>query len=107
MENTYWNGKGKYQALADKLQDLVPAEGPAECKHVDTFRGACNAYYDIFNNGGGNSVNRKVSTYFPGVMSNLRSRAQFLNPDWELIESMTEPMMDIIILKVAKAKNYI
>lgn len=107
MDNTYWNGQGKYQALADKMQDLVPMEGPCDCKHVDVFREACNAYYDIFNNGGGNSVSRKVSKYFPGVMSNLRSRAQFLNPDWELIQSMTEPMMDLIILKTAKAKNYI
>ena len=107
MKDTYWNEAGKYQGYADKLQELVPDEGPAEDKHVDKFREACNAYYDIFNNGGGNSVNRKISTYFPGVMSHLRSRAQFRNPDWDLIESLVEPMMDLHIIKVAKAKNYI
>ena len=38
MSNTYWNGNGTYQSIADKLEKLVPATGPAECKHIDRFR---------------------------------------------------------------------
>ena len=71
---------------------------------VDNFRQAANAYYDIFNNAGCNSVSRKVSKYFPGVMQHLRGK-NYRNPDWDLIESLVEPMMDNHVLKAAKAKN--
>jgi len=100
MSNTYWNGNGTYQSIADKLEKLVPATGPAECKHIDRFRQAANAYYDIYNNGGGNSVNRKVAYYFPGVMTVINRN--YRNIDWDAVEEITESKMDAIIEKVAK-----
>lgn len=54
-ENTYWNGKGKHQVLADALHELVPLEGsvvqPHKNKALERFRKASNAYYDLYNNG--------------------------------------------------------
>jgi hypothetical protein len=54
-DKTYWNNKGKYQALANKLDKLIPSEGsvsnPTKNKALEKYRRACNAYYDLFNNG--------------------------------------------------------
>ena len=115
MKNTYWNNKGTHQQVADLLQEMVPTMGPvynvADDEEsgidaaVDHFRQAANAYYDIFNNAGCNSVSRKISKYFPGVMQHLRGKYNYRNPNWDLIESLVEPMMDKHVLKAAKAKN--
>lgn len=55
MKNTYWIGKGKYQDLADKLNELVPTTGSVpnlkENRALEKFRKASNCYYDLFNNG--------------------------------------------------------
>lgn len=113
MTNSYWNSNGTHQAIADKLQEMVPTMGevfniPGDetsgiNKPVDKFREAMNAYYDIFNNGGGNSVSRKVSTYFPGVMSIINRN--YRNIDWDAVHAITEPMMDLHILKASKKAN--
>lgn len=52
-ENSYWEQKGKYQALADKLAKRVPQSGPCppQFPKLDRFRRASNCYYDLFNNG--------------------------------------------------------
>ena len=110
MSNTYWNGNGTYQGIIDKLSEEIPIEGACEDKAIDRLRRAINAYYDIYNNGGGNSVSRKVSYFFPGVMSCLKSnRYSSMNrgQDWDAVENITEPKMDSIVLKVAKAKGLI
>lgn len=53
---TYWENNGRFQALADKLQKLIPASGPCadaktKNKHLERFRRAVNCYYDLNNNG--------------------------------------------------------
>jgi|TARA_B110000908_G_C10004798_1_gene335813 hypothetical protein len=101
MTNSYWNGTGNYQGIIDKLSEEIPIEGACENKALDHLRQAINAYYDIFNNAGCNSVSRKVSKYFPGVMRHLRGRANYRSPNWELIESIVEPIMDQHVLKTA------
>ena len=106
MSNTYWNGNGTYQGIIDKLSEEIPMEGACEDKAIDRLRRAINAYYDIYNNGGCNSVSRKVSYFFPGVMQHLQYGRSYRN-DWESVEKITEPKMDAIILKVAKAKGLI
>jgi hypothetical protein len=98
MSNTYWNGNGTYQGIIDKLSEEIPMEGACEDKAIDRLRKAINAYYDIYNNGGCNSVSRKVSYFFPG---------RCYRNDWESVEKITEPKMDDIILKVAKKKGLI
>lgn len=55
MSNTYWNNKGKYKTLADKLHELIPSMGevanPKENPALEKYRKAVNCYYDLFNNG--------------------------------------------------------
>ena len=57
-EDSYWLGNGRHQALADDLQPLIPSEGrvknPRKNKHLEHLRVVSNAYYDLYNNGGGN-----------------------------------------------------
>jgi len=101
---TYWNGNGTYQGFIDKLSEEIPLEGAVEDKAIDRLRRAINAYYDIFNNAGCNSAGRKVAYFFPGVMSYINSHHKI---DWSVVEEMTEPKMDEIILKVAKKKGLI
>lgn len=54
-KDTYWNEKGRYTALYDKLYaKLVPEEGNSSTIAGEMLRVASSVYYDIFNNGGGN-----------------------------------------------------
>ncbi len=54
-DNTYWNNKGKYQSLNDKLSKLIPHMGsvnnPEQNPALENLRIAGNCYYDLFNNG--------------------------------------------------------
>jgi hypothetical protein len=52
---TYWNNSGKYQEYRQELVKLVPMIGKCELTYLELFRITCNAYYDIYNNGGCNS----------------------------------------------------
>lgn len=105
-ENTYWNNKGKYQELSKKLNELVPASGPVENargknKALERFRVASNAYYDIFNNGGGNrdsSIRR--------IFNVSRDESRSLRVDvMRSVFEKTEPVMDEIILAAAKEQG--
>lgn len=50
---TYWNNKGKYQAILDAITEaLVPNEGPAKNVSGEICRLLGNVYYERFNNGG-------------------------------------------------------
>ena len=59
LENTYWSNNGTHQAIIEKLQALVPAEGPVKNpyknKALEKFRKASNAYYRLYNDGDFNS----------------------------------------------------
>ena len=58
-ENTYWANKGTHQAIIEKLQALVPEDGPVaqpyKNKALERFRKAVNAYYRLYNDGDFNS----------------------------------------------------
>jgi hypothetical protein len=52
MDNTYWNYKGKHQALYNKYKELlVPKSGEASTPHGELLRNVANVYYDFYNNG--------------------------------------------------------
>jgi len=104
MSNTYWNGNGKFQDLADKLTGQIPMTGEAKDRHIERLRKAVNAYYDVYNNGGCNR-GHSIGKHFPGVMKILNNR--WGPTDWDTVERITEPKMDEIILKVAKGKGLI
>ena len=75
MDNTYWNGSGKYQELTDDIEKLIPRQGAAGTPELDLFRISSNAYYDLYNNGGCNISRFKAcaavcKTFEPQLMAN-------------------------------------
>jgi hypothetical protein len=105
MENTYWNNAGAHQNLVDQLNSMIPAMGGIKGSKntaLERFRRASNAYYDIFNNGGGNR-GRSIGKFFEGVMFyiNHYNRCNFGSINWDRIHMITEPKMDEIILAAA------
>jgi hypothetical protein len=96
MNKSYWNQSGTHQELLKTLSEMIPSEGAAENPHIDKLRLYCNAYYDLYNNGGCNP-SRKAAKYFPGSVSAARRR------DWDAVCEITEPKMDKVIFQVAKA----
>lgn len=104
FENSYWNSKGQYQHLVDKLNELIPISGPVTTKKsskLERFRKIQNAYYDLFNNGGMNRA-RAIARYFGVYKSCLVNH-------WNLnyICSKTEPVVDEAILAAAKEQGLI
>jgi|694.fasta_scaffold00172_57 hypothetical protein len=50
--NTYWNSKGKYQAIYEtKYESLVPPAGICETEEGEMLRASAKLYYDYYNNG--------------------------------------------------------
>jgi len=104
---TYWNSKGKYQSLSEKLSALIPSSGEVGAKALEQFRIASNCYYDFYNNGlgnraaefrkvfgfGGTRFCRNSSGYFP---NGGKSSAQI-----EQFEQRLDAKMDSIILAAA------
>jgi hypothetical protein len=56
MENTYWNGNGKFQAAYDELVNLMPASGKADTVAGELIRATSRIGYQFYNNGMGNNV---------------------------------------------------
>lgn len=57
--NTYWGGKGKYEGMLSIVNKLIPGVGPCKNpkstnKWLERLRVVQNAYWDVYNNGGGN-----------------------------------------------------
>lgn len=104
---SYSNGNGQYQELADRLQKLVPATGSIQGNPtLERFRIACNNYYDVTNNGGGNR-GRSIGKMFPGVLSHINeSYSRRCTPNWDAVLMMMDGKMDEIILAAAK-KNLV
>jgi hypothetical protein len=56
MENTYWGGKGKFQAAYDELVKLMPASGKSDTVAGELIRATSRIGYQFYNNGMGNNV---------------------------------------------------
>lgn len=104
MEFSYWNHNGKYQHLAGELHKLLPLAGPVQNAKqnpaLERFRKYANAYYDLFNNGGGNR-RQAVQAYFPGA---YRCANVYR---YNGIYAITEPRMDAVILAAAREQGLI
>ena len=96
--NNYFDSTGKYEVLANKLAELIPPEGsiknPKQNPKLEKYRRMTNAYYDLYNNGGGNPC-RKTAYYFPRTITLAK------NDDWKKIIEITEPIMDKAILEAS------
>lgn len=104
-ENTYWNSKGKFQAIADALQKMIPVTGEvADAKKnpaLEKFRNAMNCYYDLYNNGLGNRGRQ-----FPKVFGFGASQYKFRDGRYgyeytQRMYNLTEEAFDAIILAAA------
>ena len=55
---SYWHSNGRYEYHSSELAKLIPASGrvknPRKNRHLEHYRVVCNAYYDLYNNGGWN-----------------------------------------------------
>jgi hypothetical protein len=56
MENTYWNGQGKFQAGYNELVKLMPGSGRADTVAGEMIRAVSRLGYDFYNNGMGNNT---------------------------------------------------
>jgi hypothetical protein len=105
--STYWEGNGTHQSLYAELIKLIPAMGEVEDKHrhaaLETLRKACNAYYDIFNNGGMNRAAQIRATFGISVKSYRNSWT--MSTDWEAIHAVVEPVMDRLILAATEEQQ--
>jgi hypothetical protein len=102
LEKSYWNHNGKFQALADALNKLVPCEGNIKGKNnvaLERFRKASNCYYDLYNNGLGNRAS-SFSKLFGIAAGNYRlwnNRFSYSPALYEIVEVE----MDKVILAAA------
>jgi hypothetical protein len=115
MEKTYWGNNGPHQNLSSQLEKLIPSEGAVEAprgrnKKLEKFRQASNAYYDIFNNGGGNRgplIRRTFGISVGAFRYGSRSRHGVIHTNWNGIHRIVEPIMDKIILEAAAEQGLI
>jgi hypothetical protein len=93
QEASYWANNGRYQALVEVLQKLIPSSGPMVPKEgnqaLERLRKGINCYYDLYNNGG---CNRRAE---------IRRLAGVGSTDFDLCAQELEPVMDRLILAAA------
>ena len=103
-----WGINSGFQKLADELHNLIPAAGKCEFsqsknKHLDKFRRASNAAYDLFNNGICNK--RGLFNNIYGFAPTQRD-VYYSNKDtWSHWEDMVEKVMTPIIQAAAKEQR--
>ena len=103
-----WGINSGFKRLADELHGLLPLQGKCEFsqsknKHLDKFRRAQNAAYDLFNNG---LINKR------GLFNNIfgfaptQNNVYYSNKDtWTHWENMVEEVMTPIIQAAAKEQG--
>ena len=69
---SFWADTHVLSDIENLLQELIPSIGEVKDKDsnpkLERYRLMCNAYYDLFNNGGCNP-GRRTSYYFPGAIT--------------------------------------
>ena len=107
LTNTYWNSNGKYNALAEQLQALIPAEGavanPRKNKKLEKFRKAVNCYYDLYNNGLCNRASAFAKVF------GIAARDYRYVRSWRYMDCLyreTEEVMDKIVLEAAIEQGF-
>ena len=95
MESTYWNHKGKYEAIAAEVQKLIPASGECATPALERCRQAINCYYDLYNNG---LCNRAAEFRKVFGFSGVKFAKGFLDAE---IEARIESRMSAFIIDAA------
>ena len=103
LANSYWNNNGTHQALADKLQAMIPPEGSisgVKNQKLEKLRKAINCYYDLYNNGLYNRGRSFSMTFFPYARYRY-GNFQFMDALYERAESI----MDTFVLAAAREQG--
>ena len=103
-----WGLNSGFKHLADKLDELIPMQGRCESpmsknKHLEKFRRAQNAAYDLFNNGLCNKRGLFVSVF--GDAPTQKSVNTFTKVSWEMWEDRVEKMLTPMIIAAAKEQG--
>ena len=97
-----------FKDLCDKLTELLPFEGRCEFpnsknKHLDKFRRAQNAAYDLFNNGLCNKQSLFKKIY--GWSVGYRETSYANRMTWSHWEDRVEEVLTPIIIAAAKEQG--
>ena len=103
-----WGVNEGFKDLCDKLTELLPFEGRCENpmsknKHLEKFRRAQNAAYDLFNNGLGNK--RQQFQRIFGWSVGVRDTSYANQMTWSHWEDRVEEVLTPIILEAAKEQG--
>jgi hypothetical protein len=96
--NNFWSKTNELQSSYDTLVDKLPIVGECKTPRMETFRLVCNMYYDLYNNGGGNSCRWAISKSFK---SSIR-KAKFSK---EVVSHLEDRLSDVFEY-VARGKNF-
>ena len=96
---SFWDNNHRLSPLYEKICSLFPVMGevdqPRKNPKLERFRKMANAYYDLFNNGGGNR-GREIGAYFgPGVLPCARAR------NWDEAKRIMDPIVEEALLDAA------
>ena len=103
-----WGVNQGFSHLNNNLNDLLPLEGRCEFpnsknKHLDKFRRAQNAAYDLFNNGLGNKRSLFQNIY--GWSVGVRDTSYATKMQWSMWEDRVEEVLTPIMLEAAKEQG--
>ena len=103
-----WGLNEGFKPLADKLTELLPFQGRCENpmsknKHLEKFRRAQNAAYDLFNNGLCNKRGLFVSVF--GIAPTQKATFYFTKTQWQFWEDRVEEILTPIILDAAREQG--
>jgi len=103
-----WGINSGFKRLADELHNLIPLQGRCENpmsknKHLEKFRRAQNAAYDLFNNGLCNKRGLFNNVY--GWAPTMSQTYYAHSGTWSNWEDMVEEVMTPIIINAAKEQG--
>ena len=103
-----WGVNSGFRRLADELHALLPMQGRcskpmSDNKHLEKFRRAQNAAYDLFNNGLCNKRSLFQNIY--GWSVGVRDTSYATTVTWSQWEDNVEKVLTPIILEAAKEQG--
>lgn len=100
--NTFWEKTSELSIIAEKLEEKIPVYGEVDNKKqnpaLEKFRKAANVYYEIFNNGGMNSL-AGCKNLFGLSAAEVRRFVEFRR--WDRLHDKIEPKLTEIVLAAA------
>ena len=108
MFTNSWGVNSGFKHLQEKLDELLPMMGRCEFpnsknKHLDKFRRAQNAAYDLFNNGLGNK--RSLFNKIYGWSVGPKDTCYATKMNWSHWEDRVEEVLTPIIIAAAKEQG--